>query len=185
MQHFSAAPWPTSLKIMSVFATLLLLGVCWGAVRVIPPISSGFAHTFGTWIAVVPFCVLLGCVLFVVQGYRIEGNILLVERLLWATALSLEGLTEVQCDPQAIKGALRLFGNGGMFAITGLFYSKKLGRFRLFATDPAKAVILRLGTRTIVITPLVPEIFAEYVTSHMLRTGTAASGQTTVMGGTS
>jgi len=52
-----------------------------------------------------------------------------------------------------MRGSLRLFGNGGLFAITGWFWNRKLGRYRAFATDPARAVVLRYATRRILLTP--------------------------------
>jgi hypothetical protein len=59
----------------------------------------------------------------------------------------------------ALRGAWRVFGNGGLFSFTGEFWSRKLGRFRALATDPERAVVLRWPKRTIVITPHDPQQF--------------------------
>jgi hypothetical protein len=66
-------------------------------------------------------------------------------------------------DPQACKGSLRVIGNGGLFSFTGLFYSKALGRFRLYATDFSRSVVLTLADRVVVVTPAAPHAFVEHL----------------------
>ena len=46
-----------------------------------------------------------------------------------------------------------------MFCFAGNFRNKKLGSYRVFATDPKLAVILRFNSRVVVITPENPEDF--------------------------
>src|SRR5690606_37779874 len=82
-------------------------------------------------------------VFYMVRGYTIEGSAIAVRRLGWALRLPLAGIESVEVDPEALRGALRLFGNGGLFAFSGLFWSRRLGRFRAFATDPARGVLIR------------------------------------------
>ena len=159
MLEFKAASWPTSLKVVSFFGALLVCGVSIGAIRVIPP--YGFAHTFGIGVACVPPVLLLGSLLFVVCSYSIAGGHLSIRRLFWSTNIPLLGVHEAVHDPTAIKGSLRIFGNGGLFGITGLYWNKKLGRFRLFATDPAKAVVMHLHDRIVVISPEEPQAFLQ------------------------
>ena len=69
------------------------------------------------------------------------------------TLIPLSDLVSVAGDAEAFKGAVRLFGNGGFFSFTGLFWNRKLGFYRAFATDPARAVVLKFAQRTLVITP--------------------------------
>ncbi|MDA8427699.1 MAG: PH domain-containing protein [Geobacteraceae bacterium] len=159
VREFKAAAWPTSLKVVSCIGALLISGVSIGAIRVIPP--SGFAHSFGIAVACLPQAALLGFLLFVVRGYRIDGGHLAIQRLLWTTSMPLLGIHAAQHDPLALKGALRIFGNGGLFGITGLYWNRALGRFRLFVTDPAKAVVLRLHDRIVVISPQEPAAFLQ------------------------
>jgi hypothetical protein len=167
IREFKAAPWPLSLKVVSCLGSLLVGGVTIGAIRVIPPF--GFAHRFGIGVACIPPALILGSLLFVVRSYRIEGGHLSIRRLFWTTTIPLLGIHELLIDPLAIKGALRIFGNGGMFGFTGLYWNRKLGRFRLFATDPAKAVVMRLHGRTVVITPGEPEAFEKEMTKSFPR----------------
>jgi hypothetical protein len=159
MREFKAASWPTSLKLVSCIVSLLMCAVSVGAFRAIPP--YGFAHQFGSGVACLPPALLLGCLLFVVRSYSITAGHLSIRRLLWTTNIKLLGIHEARHDPEAIKGALRIFGNGGLFGITGLYWNKTLGKFRFFATDPAKSVVLRLHDRIVVISPQDPQAFLE------------------------
>ncbi len=161
MQHFSAAPWPVSLKVTSAAGSLLLLAVAYGALKAVPP--TGFAHAFGSVVACVPPAIALVGALFVVRGYEIDRTRLCIHRLLWSTVIRLDGLKRACEDPEAIRCSGRVFGNGGLFSFTGLYQNKKLGRYRLFATDPARAVVLLLPQRIIVVTPAAPQAFVGHV----------------------
>ena len=165
MQHFPAAPWPTALKVTSALGALVLLGVGYAAFRVIPP--WGFAHRFGWAVALVFPAIALGSLLFVVRGYDVGPSRLEIRRLLWSTWIPLDGLSRVSREPEAVKCSLRIFGNGGLFSFTGLYQNKTIGRFRLFATDLTKAVILTLPRRTVVVTPAAPHAFAEFLSRSL------------------
>ena len=147
------APWAKLVKLVSVVASAILLFVAYDVGR---RVAGGWLW----YLAVVgPLLILAGALLFTVRGYRLEPTRLLVQRLLWSTPIQLAGLEGVRHDPAAMKRSLRLFGNGGMFAIAGLFSNKRLGRYRAFATDPRNSVVLDFGDRKIVVTPGKPEEF--------------------------
>jgi len=74
------------------------------------------------------------------------------------------------CIRDSFKGSLRLFGNGGIFSFTGLFWKRGLGLYRAFATDPGRAVILKFRKRTVVITPADPLRFIVRVRTHLATT---------------
>mgnify|MGYP001063065976 CR=1 FL=1 len=160
MREFKAAAWPVALKVVSAVGTLLVCGVGWGAYRVIPPVG-GFTQRFGTGVACIPPAIVIGALLFVVRSYAVSGGHLAIRRLCWSTTIPLLGIHEAYHDPAAIKGSLRIWGNGGLFGITGYFWNKNLGRFRIFATDPRRAVVLKLHDRTVVVSPAEPEAFLE------------------------
>lgn len=161
MQRFSAAPWPTSLKVSSTVGSLLLIAVAYLAMRAVPP--SGFAHAFGSAVACVPPAIALLSVLFLVRGYDVDGIRLYVRRLLWSTAIPLNGLTRVWHEPEAVKCSARIVGNAGLFSFTGLYQTRALGRYRLFGTDPTRSVVLALPHRVVVITPAAPDAFVQHL----------------------
>ncbi len=160
--HFSAAPWPISLKITSLLGSALLLAIGYAAFSAIPRGTRvPFAETFGTLMAIVPPATAFIAALFVVSGYEVDGRCLRVRRLLWATTVSLTGIRKAYHDPGAMKRSLRVFGNGGLLSITGIYKNKSLGWYRAFVTDPSQAVVLVLPRRVVVISPSDPLVFIQ------------------------
>lgn len=99
-----------SLKGGAFMGSILVGGVEVAAYRVIPP--YGFAHQFGCGVACVPPALLLGSLLFVVRSYTVSGGHLAISRLFWTTTIPILEIHEAYHDPTAIKGSLRIFGNG-------------------------------------------------------------------------
>jgi len=115
--------------------------------RAITPVGLA---AFATWI--LPTFV-LGLLPFIIRGYEITPDSLLIRRLFWTTRLSRSGLQSAEVVPGAMKGSLRLCGNGGGFAFTGWYRNKALGNYRAFVTDLKNTVVLRYATKTIVVSP--------------------------------
>jgi hypothetical protein len=96
-----------------------------------------------------------------VERIRIEDNC-----LVWGKKRhSLEGLTGMERDPRILSWAFRRGGNSGLGAIRGRFWSKRVGRFEAFMTDPAKAVVLRWPDLTLAVSPADPDFFMYSVRS--------------------
>ena len=79
------------------------------------------------------------------------------------THVELSGSTVAEFDPGAMRWSFRVLGNGGFFSLTGLWWNRKLGRFRAYATDPKRTVVLRSGRKTIVVSPDRPAEFVAAV----------------------
>jgi hypothetical protein len=110
--HFSAAPWPKSLKLISTLGTILILAVGISAYLALP-IPSGFAHLFGLGIALVLPSILGLSLLFMVTGYAVEGSDLYVKRLFFSTRIALGGLSRVSFEPGAYAKDLSVSGETG------------------------------------------------------------------------
>lgn len=149
------APWSRSLKAASVFAVMALVAVAAIGIALIP---ARFLLERCLMVAL-PLTVLTIAFLGSVSGYTLTATVLEVHRPLRTTMIGLGDLLSVAGDAEALKSSVRLFGNGGIFAITGFFWNRKLGRYRAYATDPARAVILKFRQRTIVVTPHDPQHF--------------------------
>lgn len=160
MNRFDAAPWSLSLKLVSALGTVALAAAAVALLVAVPgKASQPFAESSGIVVAMLPVAVLAGALLFVVRGYEVDGRMLRVRRLLWSTSIDLDGLERVWSEPAAMKRSIRLFGNGGLFSITGLFRNATLGRYRAFVTDPGRAVVLRAASRVTIVSPADPEAF--------------------------
>jgi hypothetical protein len=156
------APWGKALRWMSAFSVVLIVAIC----IVIRVVDRSSASWLALWL---PPVLLGGAALFVIREYRIEPRTLLIRRLLWTTHLPLAGLKSATFQPEAMRGSLRLFGNGGMFSFTGWYRNRALGLYRAFVTDLNQTIILRFEKKTIVISPENPEHFAAEIASFANR----------------
>lgn len=167
MQYFPAAAWPTALKVSSVLGGVLLIGAGIAAAHAIPHSTQvPYAEAFGTVVAFVPPAIAVFALLFVVVGYELKSQQLQIRRLLWTTQVSLNDLQQIQTDPELMKCSLRIFGNGGLFSITGLYQNKRLGRYRAFVTNPQHAVALFLPDRIVVVSPANVKAFVQEVSAQ-------------------
>lgn len=109
------------------------------------------------WVGLALVLVLGICGLFGVRGYEVSMEAVVVRRLLWNWRLPLAGLRSVEVDPRAMAGSLRLWGVGGCFSWSGLYWNRRLGRYWAAVTNPEKAVALRWDRKVVVVSPEVPE----------------------------
>lgn len=163
------APASRMLVIVTALATAILIGIPILGWIALPASVPGFARLLMT---AVPLLILLGALPFAVRGYDIQKGTLRVLRPGWVTQLRLGQLVSAEADPTAMSGSLRIAGNGGLFSFTGWFWSRRLGRYRAFVTDPARSVVLKFSDRTVVVSPDAPE---EFVAA--LRAGTGRTGR--------
>jgi hypothetical protein len=149
------APWGRSLVVLSVILTLVCVGVTFAT-------TPWMLKEVGSWALLLrglPMLVLAGCLPFVIRGYVITDDAILIRRLWWTTRLSRAGLLTAEFVPKVMCKSLRTCGNGGGFSFTGWYWSKSLGHYRAFVTDLNRTVVLRFRNRTVVVSPGVPEEF--------------------------
>jgi hypothetical protein len=79
--------------------------------------------------------------------------------LLGGKSYPLRGAVAIARDPDIMKWAMKLYGNGGLGAIRGRFWSKRVGTFQASLTDADYAVVLRWPDRVIAVSPADPEYF--------------------------
>jgi hypothetical protein len=96
-----------------------------------------------------------------ITGFRLEEDCLVLGRKRYP----LEGLVGIARDPEILRWAFRLCGNGGLGSIRGRYWSRRVGKFYAFLTDPEKAVVLRWPDKTVVVSPEDPEFFIYSVRS--------------------
>jgi hypothetical protein len=145
-----SAPWSRSVSSLTAAAVALLL------LLILAGLFSGPRQLLVWRLAMigVPLVVLLGSLPFMVRGYVLTETHLEVRRLGWSSRLPLAGLIAVSGEPEGLRGSLRLFGNGGLFGISGWFWNRRIGRFRAYATDPGRAVLLRFRDgKKVMVTP--------------------------------
>lgn len=153
------APWSGLLWGMSIFTVVVLGGVAAAVVSKVPAVGSGLWAIAG--VLAFSTALLVGCALFTIRGFRLDESALYVKRLFWETRIPLRSLANAWASPDAMKGSIRLFGNGGAFSFSGLYRNTRLGRYRVYATAPALSVVLELADKTVVVTPGSPQRFLD------------------------
>jgi hypothetical protein len=109
----------------------------------------------------VPLAVVAGWFASCIRRYRLKDGDLVVEMPLRSVRFPLAGLVSAVPDRDALRGALRVYGNGGLGAVTGRFRSRRLGPFRAYLTDTGHAVTLRWPNLCVVVSPTQDAWFVE------------------------
>lgn len=163
------APWGSSLIATSIVGVILLVAssalLYFGPRlnRLLYPERAVEGEAICRLLAVcIPVVSLLASGLFMVRGYTVTGDAILVHRLGWSSTVPLDGLESATVSPDAVRRASRTRGNGGFFSYTGRFRSRTLGSFRAFVTDHARTVVLRFrdraeGDQVVVMSPDDPD----------------------------
>ena len=89
------------------------------------------------------------------SSFSVEESVLVLGK----KRFPLAGMTEAKRDPEVLRKAIKLWGNGGLGAIRGTFMSKRLGKFYAFLTDTEHAVVLRWPGKVVAVSPSDPEHF--------------------------
>ena len=79
--------------------------------------------------------------------------------LWWDTRFPLDGPVTATIRPDVMARSWRIWGNGGLFAISGYFSNAALGRYRAFVTDFRRTVVLETPRGIVVVSPDRPEAF--------------------------
>src|SRR5512140_3940751 len=97
------------------------------------------------------------------RAFEIGGGALRIVRNGWLrTAIPLAEIRSAgEVGPEVLRGALRLFGVGGLFGSYGVFRSPALGRLRLDATRSSGLVLVRTARGAHLLTPDRPGEFVE------------------------
>jgi hypothetical protein len=90
-----------------------------------------------------------------VSRFAIEDNVLVLAKKRYP----LEGLVSAERDPGVLCWAIKVFGNGGLGAIRGRYWSKRIGKFEAFLSGTENAVVLRWPERVVAVSPADPEFF--------------------------
>jgi len=168
--HHFKAPWGRTLFIASAFTTLVMLGtVCllilnrqlpWFVSLPLPTDSLGIVIAA---VLLIP----LGALPFIIRGYVLTKDGILIKRLWWNTVLPFAEMRSIEVEPLALSHSFRTCGNGGLYSFTGFYWSSQLGHFRAYVTDLNRTVIVHMRNRTAVLSPDDPAAFARSVSSHL------------------
>jgi hypothetical protein len=154
------APWAVVLWVITIFSTIVIFALPLTVFRNLSGQVLGILVPIflGLWT--------ISCLL-TIRGYRVARNTLYIRRLAWETKVDIADFEDAEVLPPGTIGAqVRLFGNGGLFSFSGWYWSKKLGRYRMWVTDPKLQLVLNCRSRKIVVSPDAPEEFIRAVRHH-------------------
>jgi hypothetical protein len=154
--YFPAAPWPALLKVMTAAGTVVLLALMLG-------LSN---HESTRLMAGLPLAVWGLCAWYMVRGFRIDGDTLVIQRLSTETRIPLHQPLRVENRPPPCWMPAAPLATAESLPSPGLTAIAGLGPFRLYATDPLKAVILHLPDQVVVVTPADPQAFMAALPGH-------------------
>lgn len=163
---YYAAPWGMLLRVMTLVGIIILLGLPLLTLKFgqIPPGGARLLFYFIPFILVIAF-------FFTVRGYELADQQLTILRPWWSKSIPLTNLKSAEFLPNAMRGSIRTFGNGGLFAFVGRYRNQKIGPYRAYATDLNRTVVLRFTDKTIIITPDEPEKFVQDISPFALSAG--------------
>ena len=167
--HHFKAPWGRTLLIVSILTTLVTLGaaILLTLGRQTPGFISLPALPSRALTIAAVLLIPLGALPFIIRGYVLTKDGILIKRLWWNTVLPFAEMRSVEVEPLALSHSFRTCGNGGLFSFTGFYWSSQLGHYRAYVTDLNRTVIVHMQNRTAVLSPDDPEAFARTVTSYL------------------
>ena len=145
----SAAPMSLAIKIVTGFVLAATIACIVGSLHT-PALAVG---------ATILMLVSVICYLTAPTGYELTDGRLRVFTHIGSRVFGpVTGCSRVQAS---LLWGLRLFGNGGLFAGTGFYWSPRLGVYRAYVTSARRPDMLLIQTpsRNVLITPEDPEAF--------------------------
>jgi hypothetical protein len=164
------APWDRTLRITTVASVVVLLAILGpvtyilvrvardsevpGMELVASLVAAAAAATIGLAWALAP------------KGYAILGSRLVILRPLRPVEIPLASIRAARADDEALRGALRIGGSGGLFGYYGRFWSRRLGAFRASATRRTGLVVVDTDRDRFVLSPEPVGRFLEALLAH-------------------
>lgn len=152
-----------SLVVMTGLVIVALLGVFLVGMYK-GPTGSGIDALPRLLMCALPLILLGATALFTVLRYEIDSAGLHVVRPIGP--LCIASTVSTLDAPGALKGAIRTFGNGGLFSFNGWYWLRGYGSCRLWVTDLRDVVVLRGDRGCVVVSPAHRDAFIAAVRSR-------------------
>ena len=157
------APWSSSVKWITTLTVSFLIVLIVYGVSQFEIVGPGSSVTLFLIAVVAPALLLIASAFWMIRGYVVTEEMLLIKRFGWNSKLYLKDLVSVEVNPEAMADSLRTLGVGGLFCYCGRFRNKTLGSYRAYATDLKRSVVLKFEDQTVVVTPDRPDDFADRI----------------------
>lgn len=159
-----ASPWDRSLKVTTAFLFAVMVGVSALVLALYRAAPGGEAPALLLLTPALFLVVMLAAWALSPTGFTVEAGVVRVERPVRPLEIPLRDIREVAALPDgAMGGVIKTFGSSGAFGHFGWFWSRRLGRFRMYATRSKRLVRIVAGERTFVLSPEPVDRFVEEV----------------------
>ncbi|NIS08167.1 MAG: hypothetical protein GWO07_05265 [Candidatus Dadabacteria bacterium] len=147
----NAAKRDLSIKIVTALVVIMMAGFFIASIYINVLIIA----------AVITLVILIICYLYAPRAFEISDSKLIVYRNYGEIEFS--NVTACRYIEDKVPFTLRLWGNGGVFAGTGIFWNSRFGVFRMYVTNAKQKefVLVETEDRIIIISPENPEEFIE------------------------
>ncbi len=109
--------------------------------------------------------IILGAWAYSPQKYIVSDKEIIIKRPLKSIEIPVERISRIEKSDLNAMRALRLFGNGGLFSITGRFWSKELGTMYFYAKN--RNYVLIHADKLYVLSPDKRDEFIEHLRGLM------------------
>lgn len=146
-----AAKMDLSIKIVTSVVFIMMLGFFIASIYINGLIIA----------ALIMLIILIFCYLYAPTSFEISDSRLIVYRNYGK--IEFNHITGCRAIEKKVPFTIRLWGNGGVFAGTGIFWNKLYGVFRMYITHAKQSefVVVETERQIIVISPENPKIFIE------------------------
>jgi hypothetical protein len=142
-----AVHYGAMLKLMTAVVVAVLLGT---AIIGVVHYRNGALYLLG--VVAMPLAILLGTFACTVLRYEVSSSGIDVVRPIGRKRIA-GTVAAIGVDDDALKGAIRTFGNGGLFSFNGYYRLAKYGSCRLWVTDLKSLVVIHGDHGCVVVSP--------------------------------
>ena len=156
--HVAPFRWSKTVWVVSILTTLVLIGLGF-IYLIIPDAAMGWERYLLTAL-MLPLPII-----FFSMAPRylcLYGDELIVKRWVGRVTIYTKDIISIEeADRSVVMFSKRTMGNGGMFGYYGHFYSRKYGKYRMFAGELSNLYLIRTPKQSFVISCSNPELIAE------------------------
>lgn len=153
--RYPVAPMSLSIKLISAAVLVTAAGLA----------AASFITSWALVATVLIAVISLGCFLRAPVAYELSVEGLIVFFRVGSKRFG--PLVRASRVAKPMGGSLRLWGNGGLFAATGIFWNRSWGTFRVYVTtsDETNLVFVETQTGKVLVSPANRDEFMETVSS--------------------
>jgi hypothetical protein len=161
-----ASPWDRRLRIVTAISAIVLAAVVVFVAAVLATTGLGRAAVLAAVLALASLTLGLSWGL-APTAFAIEHGMLRIERPMQPIEIPLASIRAAgPLGPAGLGRSLRIAGSGGLFGYYGLFWSRRLGAYRLYATRTSDLVRVDTDRERFVLSPEPAGQFLELLQSR-------------------